>query len=103
MVRPASLVPMAHPRPRRTRPVRPVQERKKAMIDHETNLLPKNLHRKVTFLGTARCSEASPQCISVGRLENGDTVLANIDGQVFKIPAGETEGVAALISQALQP
>ena len=69
------------------------------MIDHEMNLLPKSLHRKVTFLGTARCSEASPQCVSVGRLENGDTVLANIDGQVFKIPAAEVAEVLRLAQQ----
>lgn len=71
------------------------------MIDPDLNLLPAG-HPDVTFLGTARCSEADPQCVSVGRLENGDLVLANIDGQVFKIPAGEAQGVFALIGQGLQ-
>ena len=72
------------------------------MIDPDLNLLPAG-HPDVAFLGTARCSEAEPQCVSVGRRDNGDIVLANIDGQVFKIPAGEAIGVFTLIAQGLRP
>lgn len=37
----------------------------------------------VQLLGTTRCSEASPQCLSVGRNSDGDLVLANHRGEVL--------------------
>lgn len=72
------------------------------MIDSDLNLLPKSSQR-VTFHGTARCSEASPQCISVGTVvDTGDLVLADVDGQTFKVPAAEKLAVFTLIAQSLR-
>jgi hypothetical protein len=69
-------------------------------MDHDDlNLLPGG----VQLLGTARCSEAEPQCCSVGRTEAGDLVLANHAGQAFTVPAGEVLEVLTLALRGLAP
>jgi hypothetical protein len=65
---------------------------KEAPMHDDLNLLPGG----VQLLGTARCSEAEPQCCSVGRTEAGDLVLANHRGERFTIPAGEVAQVLEL-------
>ena len=74
--------------------------RRTTMTDHDDlNLLPGG----VQLLGTARCSEAEPQCCSVGRTEAGDVMLANHQGERFTIPAGEVMATAALMLKTTQP
>jgi len=52
-----------------------------------------------TLIGTARCSEATPQCTDVHRNEQGDIMLSNGDGQLIQIPAGEWTAVLELLSR----
>lgn len=51
------------------------------------------------LLGTAKCVEAEPQCVSVGVTDDGDLVLANHLGQQFTIPAGEIDQVLELVAR----
>jgi len=51
----------------------------------------------LTKVGTARCSEAEPQCTDVWRNDNGDIVLSNHHGQSITIPLAEWDQVQALI------
>jgi hypothetical protein len=50
----------------------------------------------VIHLGTARCSEAEPQCTDVYRNLAGDLILADHHGARFVIPAGEVDQVLEL-------